>query len=476
MPCRLEVLGPVTEANFSLPLGGGPGRGSELSPILLALESQGRVLRGRFTPGVADIEWCDRRLLARIHRYTISRLRAEIEPVAAADFLRFLAHWQHLGAEDTVRGTDGLLAVIEQLDGFELPAIAWEHDVLPARVADYGAEQLDQLCYSGRVAWGRLSAGNKAPLKTSPIALMLRSNLSLAANGSVPLGANGSLRLGANGSLPLGGGPGRGSDDRSLTSEASAVHDVLATRGASFFHEIVSASGLLPALVERALAELAGAGLATADGFAGLRALLARQDKRRGLVQAAGRWSLFFPLGEGHGDGRVEAIARTLLKRYGVVFRFLLQRESNLPPWRELVRVYRTLEARGEIRGGRFVAGFGGEQFAAPDAVGRLRAVRKAAKTGERVVIGAADPLNLVGILTPESRVPAVHTHRLLLEDGVPIAALEAGAVRRLAATKLSDEELRTLLARRSLRPSLRPHLRAPTARESKALANRTVH
>ena len=434
---RLEVLGPVRESEFD-------------SACLLALESQGRILRGRFTPGLGEIEWCDRRLLARIHRYTISRLRAEIEPVAAGDFLRFLAHWQHVAAEDAVRGTEGVLAIVEQLEGFELPAIAWEHDVLPARVAGYGAEQLDQLCYGGRVAWGRLSAGSKAPLKTSPIALMLRSNLS----------------------LPVGGGPGRGSDDSSLTSEAAAVHEVLAKRGASFFHEIVAASGLLPALAERALAELAGTGLVTADGFAGLRALLARQDKRRDLVQAAGRWSLL-PI---DGSPSIDSVARTLLKRYGIVLRSLLPRESNLPPWRELVRVYRTLEARGEIRGGRFVAGFGGEQFAAPDAVGRLRAVRKSEKTGERVVIGAADPLNLVGILTPESRVPAVHTNRLLLEDGLPIAALEGGEVRRLAATRLGDEELRSLLARRSLRHSLQPHLRMATAREEKALASRTVH
>jgi ATP-dependent Lhr-like helicase len=225
-------------------------------------------------------------------------------------------------------------------------------------------------------------------------------------------------------------------------------------------------------LVERALAELAGAGLATADGFAGLRALLARQDKRRNLVQAAGRWSLLAP----SPHTSIERIARTLLKRYGIVFRSLLQRETNVPPWRDLVRVYRTLEARGEIRGGRFVAGFGGEQFALPEAVGRLRAVRKTEKAGERVVIGAADPLNLVGILTPEARVPAVHTHRLLLEDGLPVAALEGGEIRRLAATKLSDEELRALLARRSLRDALQPHLRMATAREAKALADRVVH
>ncbi len=299
------------------------------------------------------------------------------------------------------------------------------------------------------------------------------------------------------------------------------MRDALSRRGASFFHEIVAATGLLPALVERGLAELAGAGIATADSFAGLRALLARQDKRRELVEAAGRWSLLAapspyplpregepsapspyplpregeqsapspypvpregeqsapsPLGEGWGEGPVEALARTLLKRYGVVFRSLLQRETNLAPWRDLVRAYRRLEARGEIRGGRFVAGFGGEQFAASDAVGRLRSVRKMEKIGELAVLSAADPLNLVGILTPEARVPAVHTNRLLLRDGLPIAALEGGEPRRLAPSEMSDEQLKGLLARRPLRQALQPHLRAPTGREAKALANRTLH
>src|SRR6185312_13713442 len=263
-----------------------------------------------------------------------------------------------------------------------------------------------------------------------------------------------------------------------LSSEAIAVRDVLEKRGASFFHEIVAATGLLPALVERALAELAGAGLATADSFAGLRALLARQDKRRALVEAAGRWSLLavIPAQAVAETPDVEPIARALLKRYGVVFRTLLARETNLPPWRDLVRAYRRLEARGEIRGGRFVAGFGGEQFAAPDAVGRLRAVRKSEKIGEVIVLSAADPLNLVGILTPEARVPAIHTNRLLLRDGLPIAALEGGEVRRLAESELTDDALTALLARRSLRHAPQAHLRTATAKEAKALANRTVH
>jgi ATP-dependent Lhr-like helicase len=434
---RLEVLGPVTEAQLDVP---------EAQIALLALETQGRILRGRFTPGIAELEWCDRRLLARIHRYTLNKLRSEIEAVSAADFLRFLFHWQHVAGEDQVKGAEGLAAVVEQLEGFELAAAGWEYDVLPARVDDYGAEQLDQLCLSGRVAWGRLTPGSRAPLRSSPIALLLREHANV---------------------WKAPGEPGT-----EFSSEAAAVREALEKRGASFFHELVKATSLLPAFVERGLAELAGAGVATADSFAGLRALLAPPEKRRGLIETAGRWALL----TADKSDDVEAVARTLLKRYGVVFRSLLQRESQLPPWRDLVRVYRRLEARGEIRGGRFVAGFGGEQFAAADAVGRLRAVRKAGKVDELIVLSAVDPLNLVGILTPEDRVAAIHRNRVLYRDGLPIAAVEGGQLRRLAQSDMSDDKLRTLLARRSLRHPLRPHLRLPTAREATVLARRRAH
>ncbi len=423
---RLEVLGPVA---------------SEPTSELLALEGQGRVLRGRFTPGTTALEWCDRRLLARIHRYTLNRLRSEIQPVSAAEFLRFLAHWQHLAEEDQVKGPEGLAAALEQLEGFELAAAAWEGDVLPARVADYGAEQIDRLCMSGRVAWGRLTPGTRAPLRSSPIALMLREHLGVWKGEADP----------ADG----------------FTSEAKTVREALQKRGASFFHELAKATGLLPSYVERALAELAGAGVVSADSFAGLRALLAPPDKRRGLIETAGRWAILHP--EKTDD--VEAVARTLLKRYGVVFRVVLARESHLPPWRDLVRVFRRLEARGEIRGGRFVAGFGGEQFAAADAVGRLRAVRKLERRDELVAISACDPLNLVGILTPHARVAAIQRNRLLLCDGVPVAALEGGELRRLGDSPLDDARLKTLLVRRSLRHAVGPHLRLPSAREAALLA-----
>jgi ATP-dependent Lhr-like helicase len=326
--------------------------------------------------------------------------------------------------------------VVGQLEGFEVAAAAWEHDVLPARVADYGAEQIDRLCMSGRVAWGRLTPGTRAPLRTSPIALLRREHVNVWKAEAEP-GAE-------------------------FSSEARAVAEALQKRGASFFHELVNATRLLPAFVERALAELAGAGAVTADSFAGLRALLAPPEKRKALVEAAGRWALLHS--EKADD--VETIARTLLKRYGVVFRVMLQRESHLPPWRDLVRVYRRLEARGDVRGGRFVAGFGGEQFAAPDAVGRLRAIRKLQKTGELVVLSAADPLNLVGVLTPHPRVAAIHRNRVLLEDGLPIAAVEAGEVRRLADSGHTEEQLKALLARRSLRQPPQLHVKAPATLE----------
>jgi ATP-dependent Lhr-like helicase len=295
---------------------------------------------------------------------------------------------------------------------------------------------------SGRVAWGRLTPGTRAPLRSSPIALMLREHLGV---WKAPL------------------------EQEGFSSEAKAVREALQQRGASFFHELAKSAGLLPSYVERALAELAGAGVVTADSFAGLRALLAPPDKRRGLIEVAGRWSI---LEAQHADD-AEAVARTLLKRYGVVFRALLARESHLPPWRDLVRVLRRLEARGEIRGGRFVAGFGGEQFAAADAVGRLRAVRKMDRLDEMAVISAADPLNLVGILTPHARVAAIQRNRILLRDGVPLAALEGGELRRLGESDLDDARLKTLLVRRSLRHPLDPHLRAPTPREAAMLARK---
>jgi ATP-dependent Lhr-like helicase len=411
------------------------------------------------------LEWCDRRLLSRIHRYTISRLRAEIEAVSSADFMRFLLHWQHVAAEQQVNGVDGLAAVVEQLDGYELAAAAWEHDVLPARVRDYTSSYIDMLCLSGRVAWGRTTPMDsaKAPLKSSPIAIMLREHASLwRVTEEV--------------------------DVESLSSQARAIYEALKTRGALFFHELVSATGLLRTHIERALGELAGAGLVTADSFSGLRALLTPSEKRKSLsggrpssrrsaygVDTAGRWALLATDSAIEGEERVEAIARGLLKRYGVVFRSLLTRESRLPAWRELVMVYRRLEARGEIRGGRFVSGFGGEQFALADAVGRLRAVRKLDRSGELTVLSAADPLNLVGVVTPDARVTSIAQNRVLFRDGVAIAAWEGGKMRRLAASDLDDETLHSLVSRKASARPLKSHFRTLTKSEQRMLERKRL-
>ena len=440
---RTEVLGPVAARGLADSLG--LADTALIDGALLALEVEGRVLRGRFTAtsGTGPLEWCDRRLLARIHRYTLNRLRAEIEPVGAADFMRFLLHWQHVAGEQQVKGVEGLAAVIEQLDGYEVPAGAWEHEVLAARVQDYEPDLVDRLCLSGRVAWGRISPTNgsgKSPLRSSPIALMLRQHSG------------------------LWGAPGE-SESCGLSSEARAVLGALQTRGACFFHELVSATGLLRTQIERSLGELAGSGLATADSFSGLRALLAPSEKRarrrRGRrayeVDTAGRWALLRGEGAVDDERRVEQIARTLLRRYGIVFRALLAREACLPTWRELARSFRRLEARGEIRGGRFVSGFGGEQFGLPDAVGRLRAVRKLEKSGEFIAVSGADPLNLVGIVTPQGRVTAIAPNRVLFRDGLAIAALEGGAIRRLSVSELDDDMLKTLFWRRSSALGFRP-------------------
>jgi ATP-dependent Lhr-like helicase len=454
---RLESLGPVTAARLAIEFGVAE---TELELAFIALEAQGTVLRGFFTPGAEAREWCDRRLLARIHRYTLNRLRAEIEPVYAADFMRFLFRWQRVSPDRRAAGIEGLAAVIEQLDAFEVPAAAWEESVLPARFDDYDPQLLDMLCLSGRVAWGRLSPtggnGNSAarPLRSSPVSLFLRENRSLWLSDEV--------------------------SSANLSTYASEVQAALERRGASFFHEIVADSRLLPTQVEQALGELAATGLVTADGFSGLRALLTPTEKRARLngqtsrrrrsvysVETAGRWSLLRSgvVSDSSDVEMLEMRARTLLRRYGVVFRRLLDRESGAPPWRELVKVYRRMEARGELRGGRFINGFSGEQFALPDAVVELRAVRKAEKSGKLLALSAADPLNLTGIVTTGERIGAIAPSRVVYRDGVPVAAVEAGKVRILdQSSGLLPEEVKRAIQRRSAPPVLRPYLRRAVA------------
>ena len=459
---RMEVCGPITVSELSdmliLPQ-------SDVEAALLALEAEGFVLRGKFRPHATDQEWCDRRLLARVHRLTIDRLRAEIQPVSAQDFYRFLFAWQRADAEHRAEGPEGLQSVLEQLDGCELPLAAWESAVLAARVDDYDPEWLDRLCFSGRIGWGRLSAPQNpnartnAPLRTSPIALYQRENLQHW------------LRLTqANSSIEL-------------SVAARALFDTLAAGGALFFSELVRRSGLLPSQVEEALSQLAALGLVTSDSFDGLRALLVPSSKRPTFgrnagkrrrktnlasIEFAGRWSLLRtdvasqPSGNGAEssarDAAVEKFGRVLLRRYGVVFRRLLERESFPVTWYELGRIYRRWEARGEIRGGYFVGGIGGEQFALPEAIGLLRSIRKSQSNGELITLSGADPLNLQGLLTPGARVAALTANRILFFAGLPIAALEAGEIRKLVEAPVSDLQIETALKLGKLRPSLRPY------------------
>jgi ATP-dependent helicase Lhr and Lhr-like helicase len=456
---RLEGAGPITEAELArllkLPL-------STVVPALAALQLEGFALRGRFTPGAREDEWCERGLLARIHRYTTKRLRAEIEPVAARDFLRFLFDWQRVAADARMEGPDAIPAVIEQLEGFEAAAGAWESEILPARLDGYEPEWLDDQCLAGRISWARLrprresathSERRASPVRSTPITLLARCNAGLWSSISAA------------------------SNVTPLTPSGVRVADYIRENGASFFQELVEGTRLLRTQVEEALAELVALGIVTSDSFGGLRALLVPGDRRQSIsgkrrrrassfgMEAAGRWALArrnrpipqLPLGGAFAEaGRqtdadpVEHMARTLLRRYGVVFWRLLEREAEwLPPWRDLLHVYRRLEARGEIRGGRFVAGFSGEQFALPEAVGHLREVRRRQDNGALISISGADPLNLSGILTPGPKLPALTGNRAVYRAGLPVALLSGGKEQYLEPSNESGRwEIRKALLR----------------------------
>ncbi|HSS78127.1 MAG TPA: DEAD/DEAH box helicase [Thermoanaerobaculia bacterium] len=460
---RLEGLGPVAVGTLALSLS---VRGSSIEAALAALESEGFAFRGRFTPGQtpsnSEEEWCERRLLARIHRYTMDRLRREIEPVSQSDYLRFLLAWQRVDPDERAEGPESLNALLEQLEGFEAAASAWEGEILPARMKEYDPAWLDALCLSGRWVWGRATAPGpnggarrSGPVRATPLALLSRGGLEHWREIAGPADPA---------ALDLSAG-------------ARAVYDQLCTRGASFFGEIAQRAGLLHTQLEIALAELVAWGLVTSDSFTGLRALLVPAhkrppvDRRRGSsislfgMENAGRWSLLQPamsgaVPEAPSRDAVEAVAWSLLRRYGVVFRRLLERETLLPPWRDLLMVFRRLEARGEIRGGRFVDGFSGEQYALTDAVGRLRAVRKQPKKGVLVSVSAADPLNLVGIATPGDRIPALTGNRLLFRDGEPIALLEGREPHFLVDLDPATRwQAQSALVRRSVAPKLKAYL-----------------
>jgi ATP-dependent Lhr-like helicase len=455
---RMEVSGPITASTLEQFFHLSP---TEIEAGLLALEAEGFILRGRFRTDVPEIEWCDRRLLARIHRQTLDRLRAEIKPVSLEHFQRFLLAWQQVDNEHRAEGPTGLEAVLEKLDGLELAASAWEPEVLALRVKDYSPQWLDQLCLTGRLGWGRLSRPQNpkasAPLRSTRIAVFARENLAHWLELS-PLPA-----------------------PTDLPPDTDLVLKTLAKSGAMFFSELVRETKLLPTRVSQALGELVAQGWATADSFEGLRALLLPSEKRIPFstgahkrrhrtitsVEFAGRWTLLRKFDStviaenSHriSEKAVEAYARVLLHRYGVVFRRLMERESLGVSWFELGRMYRRLEARGEIRGGHFVNGVSGEQFALPEAVGMLRSMRRAAPAGELVVINAADPLNLLGIPSPGPRLTAITANRVLLRDGRPIAALEAGEIKALNGDPgLSEAEIEHALKIGKMTPTLRTY------------------
>ncbi len=458
---RLEVIGPTTAADISAALGLDQG---DVDFALAALEHEGFALRGRFTPGVDSLEWSERRLLARIHRYTLDRLRKEIEPVSASDFLRFLFRWQRLAPGSRADGPEGLAAVLDVLDGFEVAAGAWELDVLPSRLMDYDPLWLDGLCLSGEVAWGRLTAIRNAesgtrnrkagPVRSTPIALFRRDR----------------------GEIWRAGTPEVDSAELPLSSTARMLFKAFEQRGASFFGDLVNATGLLRTEVEKGLGELVAWGLVSSDSFAGLRALLVPSERRRPIgggyrrrgriapfgVETAGRWSRIHGRPPIPDEQIAEAFSWQLLRRYGVVFRRLVQRETLLVPWRDILRVYRRLEARGEIRGGRFVGGFSGEQYALPEAIGLLRGTRREDGAGELVAISGADPLNLVGILTPGDAVPAITSNRVLYRDGVPVLVKEGeGKGERFLVDVPTEERdvLRAALMRRRPVPLVRAYM-----------------
>jgi ATP-dependent Lhr-like helicase len=424
-PTRASEVGEL----FGLPA-------TEIEKALLRMEASGAILRGRFRPAslrpatssASETEWCERRLLARIHRLTVATLRKQIAPVTASQFMNWLLRWQHLAPGTQVRGEHGTLEVIRQLQGFEIPASAWERFILARRISDYDPAHLDQLCLAGVVGWGRLSPhpatleatgidenGHEnrrrvIPTRVAPIAFFVRED--------------------ADWLRPHH--PGAEDSATSYLSPVSqALLELLKQRGALFFPDMVRATGRLKAEVETGLWELVAAGLVTADGFENLRALVAPKNTSGGLSKvlgrvpanarrprhAPGRWSLLHTEGADR-DRSVESCCWMLLRRYGVVFRDLLVRETNLPRWRELQIGYRRLEDRGEIRGGRFVDGFIGEQFALPVAVESMRAHRKLPLNAERVVIAAADPLNLVGIIVPGERIPAISGRSVAFRDG----------------------------------------------------------
>ncbi|UKJ06793.1 DEAD/DEAH box helicase [Solitalea lacus] len=460
---RLEIMGPVTARQIAnlmtLPVG-------EINAALYRLENEGFIFRGKFND-TSEEEWCERRLLARIHRYNIQKLRSEIKPVSAADFMRFLFAWHQMVADGQGQGPDALEHIIQKLEGFEAPAASWEGEIFPSRIADYDYLWLDMLCISGKIAWGRfrpsVSAINKekkaaSPIKTTPITFLRRNYLSTWKNVSSGIEETKF-----------------DSDSLHLSANALLVLTTLEQCGASFFDDILQKTKLFPSQTEDALGELISACLITSDSFTGMRALLvpnkfktqAGSKRNSGVfsMNYAGRWSLLYAADNVQTNAyeNTEAIAWALLRRYGCIFRKLAEHENLTPPWRDLVKVLRTMEARGQIRGGRFVEGVWGEQFALPEAIVELRNSRKANSEHQielLISISAADPLNLTGILTPGRRIASYSGNRILYRNGIPVAIMEAKEVQFLIEV---DEDqkwaLKNALVQRTISPKLRKYL-----------------
>jgi ATP-dependent Lhr-like helicase len=445
---RIQHSGPMTAASLAEQLG---LETSQAASALEALEGTGLVMRGRFTEAAqhagasdaATIEWCERRLLARIHRMTLDGLRKQIQSVEPAQFMQFLTHHQHVEREQTWGGAVGVREAIAQLQGFELPAGAWEQRVLATRVGDYDPQWLDHLFLSGEVVWGRLSPPVRGAEEGPSMAAMTRS---------VPI----SLVLRED--LPGLLSPERTSAAQWARPNAELVLRALTDRGALFFNDLVAVTGLLPSHLEEALRELAALGLVTSDAFAAVRKIVehkhtgrrrpARGRMFRGLAAPIGRWSLFpGPVASVTREQYLQQWCRQLLRRYGIVFRELLVRESSAPSWFELVPQFRSMELRGEVRGGRFVAQVAGEQYATEAAVQRVREIRDRAAPDAWVAISAADPLNLLGIVLPGTRLPATHRNALILEQGNCLATQQASQVEFLAAVPESQQwEMRRAL------------------------------
>ncbi|MGP0021290.1 MAG: DEAD/DEAH box helicase [Candidatus Sulfotelmatobacter sp.] len=463
----MSHLGPATASQLGQTIG---LPASDIEKALLRMEASGTVLRGQFSgpasragvPAPHETEWCERRLLARIHRLTVGMLRKQIEPVTAAAFMRWLLRWQHVAPGTQVAGERGTLEVVQQLQGFEIPANAWERQVLARRIADYDPKWLDQLCLTGAVGWGRLSphpatvdAGGPAngssegaaprqrrviPTSVAPITLFVREEADWMALTQNPHFRQRTPEVGHPQNLnphPVAEnatrmGHSAPDESRGLSHGAQLVLEFLRQRGACFFADIVRGTGKLKAEIETGLWELVAAGLVTADGFDNLRALI---DPKRRAGQgsgrstrprhSSGRWALLHADVAAERPRAVEAACWMLLRRYGIVIRDLLARESNLPPWRELLMGFRRLEDRGEIRGGRFVDGFLGEQFALPVAVESVRGMRGLPLSGDTLTLSAADPLNLIGILVPGERVPAISGKTVSYRDGIAVSAPE---------------------------------------------------